>query len=689
MAMRFVARGRFRVRPDQLWPLVSDTHRMNRAMGLPVMSFRAEPRASGGSVVIGEHPAGSSLLAFLNQVVPLGAARVTDRRVLRWLPSWPITRWIEHPFEFEAPRRYSVLREYFWAPLGLFPFRSVRATVELVATGDGGTDVVSSADVVPRNRQGALVARLVVGPRSCRAVVEQCRNFERYLLGQAEHPFPDLVVGGGEPTPAAPAAPSSAGASIGQPPAEDREEASAGRQGEAADAWERLARAGVPPELAGRLRRHLETAPDDEVLKMRPFELADRWGVDRRQALVTCLRGTTAGLLEMSWDVLCPGCRISKLSVASLDAVKGEVHCDFCNISFDAAIDQQVEVRFSVAERLRRVEDRRFCSGGPMNTPHVIAQAELQPGEARPIEAHLPVGVVRVRSLQSRSTAIVDVQAGGQAGEVGLTVRPEAIVPPASAAAPGAVRLRVENRTDVPVALVVEDPGWPDTAATASVVATIQEFRDLFDAQVLAPGLQLAIQRLAFLFTDLTGSTALYQRVGQARAFRLVQDHFRILFEAVTTHRGAVVKTIGDAVMAVFPTAADAVACALAMQRQIRRLETDGAVDPGRLLKIGIHEGPCIAVTANGRLDYFGTTINTAARVEHECRGGQIVMTGEVHMDPAVQALVRGAGLTLETTEVQLRGVDEPVRLHRVAAPVVEAAAVLPTGTAASQAGRE
>ncbi|HEY3110371.1 MAG TPA: adenylate/guanylate cyclase domain-containing protein, partial [Chloroflexota bacterium] len=204
----------------------------------------------------------------------------------------------------------------------------------------------------------------------------------------------------------------------------------------------------------------------------------------------------------------------------------------------------------------------------------------------------------------------------------------------------------------------------------ASSVAT--ELLGLFLPAILAPGLQLAIQRLAFLFTDLTGSTALYQKVGQARAFRLVQDHFRILFQTVDDHRGAVVKTIGDAVMGAFPTGADAVACALAMQRAIRDLDTGGAIDPSRLLKIGLHEGPCIAVTANGRLDYFGTTINTAARVEHECRGGQIVITGEVQRDPAVQEILGRAGLAVETAEVQLRGVSEPVRIFRIVEPAVE-----------------
>jgi class 3 adenylate cyclase len=240
------------------------------------------------------------------------------------------------------------------------------------------------------------------------------------------------------------------------------------------------------------------------------------------------------------------------------------------------------------------------------------------------------------------------------------------IRPPAAAGAAGSLSLRVRNETPVPATLVVERPEWPDNAVTAAVVGTLQEFRDLFGSEALAPGLQLAIQRLAFLFTDLTGSTALYQGVGQARAFRLVQDHFRVLYASVAAHRGAVVKTIGDAVMATFPTAGDALGAALEMQRDIRRLDTGGAVDAATLLKIGIHEGPCIAVGANGRLDYFGTTVNLAARVEHESHGGEIVLTEEVYQDPSVQEQLRRDGVSVADAEAQLRGIREPVRLHRI-----------------------
>jgi len=234
----------------------------------------------------------------------------------------------------------------------------------------------------------------------------------------------------------------------------------------------------------------------------------------------------------------------------------------------------------------------------------------------------------------------------------------------------GPLALGLENRTEDEVLVAVETAWWPDTAATAALLSTMQEFRDLFSAEVLAPNLEISVQRLAFLFTDLTGSTALYQAVGQARAFRLVQDHFVLLGEAVQAKEGAIVKTIGDAVMAVFQTSAAAVGAALEMQHRIRALDTAGAADPARLLKVGVHAGPCVAVSANGRLDYFGTTVNMAARVEHESRGGEVVLTAEVGADPAVAALLAERGITAEPFETRLRGIRDPVPLWRITSPV-------------------
>jgi class 3 adenylate cyclase len=194
----------------------------------------------------------------------------------------------------------------------------------------------------------------------------------------------------------------------------------------------------------------------------------------------------------------------------------------------------------------------------------------------------------------------------------------------------------------------------------------MQEFRDLFSSEVLSPGLQLSIATLAFMFTDLTGSTAMYQAVGQARAFRLVQDHFQVLGTAISRHHGALVKTIGDAVMATFSSGADALAAAFEIQRDIRSLQAPEGIDPGHLVKIGLHQGPCLAVNLNDRLDYFGTTVNAAARIEHECHGGEIVASLAVcRSDEAARRLAE-SGAERQEELVHLRGISEALPVYRI-----------------------
>ena len=382
---------------------------------------------------------------------------------------------------------------------------------------------------------------------------------------------------------------------------------------------------------------------------MRPFELADRWGEDRRATLAVFLRATVAGLLTMTWDVLCPGCRIGVAETNQLKDLHADAHCPACNIVFDATFDQLVEVRFSPAPAVRPVQLREFCIGGPMNRPHVVVQLPLRAGERQELRCRLGTGLFRLRASSSDAavalTVTTDAPATSESGAA-LTIRQDGIVPGLLTLGPGEVSLEVTNQLDTPTVLFLEDSRWPDTIATAAVVSTMPEFRDLFSSEVLAPGLQLGVTSLAFLFTDLTGSTALYQKVGQARAFRIVQDQFALLGQAISAHNGAIVKTIGDAVMATFPTGGDA--------------------DAASLVRVGIHQGPCVAVTANERLDYFGTTVNIASRVEHEARGGEVAATAEVCESPDGQAVLAAANVRPELVLARLKGIDEAVRLYRL-----------------------
>src|SRR6185503_9082206 len=125
------------------------------------------------------------------------------------------------------------------------------------------------------------------------------------------------------------------------------------------------------------------------------------------------------------------------------------------------------------------------------------------------------------------------------------------LVPTELAVAQGGT-VRVENASGEPLHVKVERLGYASLAATAHVVTTMSEFRRLFSNELLKPSTPLKVASCAILFSDLTGSTALYTQAGDAAAFRLVDDHFDVLRKVIDDAGGAVVKTMGDAVMAGF-----------------------------------------------------------------------------------------------------------------------------------------
>lgn len=179
-------------------------------------------------------------------------------------------------------------------------------------------------------------------------------------------------------------------------------------------------------------------------------------------------------------------------------------------------------------------------------------------------------------------------------------------------------------------------------------------FREVFGDDILTPDQSMEIGHIAVMFTDIKGSTALYEKIGDVKAFKAVRDHFTILFGAVDRNGGAVVKTIGDAIMASFSTNQQALSAAL----EIGSTFMDGSDDLTKLigLKIGIHAGPCIAVTLNGRMDYFGTTVNTAARIQGQAGAGEIWVSDILYNCPQCASLIGKYMRQIYKTQKTLKG---------------------------------
>jgi class 3 adenylate cyclase len=405
--------------------------------------------------------------------------------------------------------------------------------------------------------------------------------------------------------------------------------------------------------------------------------LAAAWQVGEREAVELCLEAVKAGLLGMEWNILCPRCRGAKTTATTLEALPEAGHCDSCDVAYGRDFSRNVELTFHPAPAIRPVAGGEFCLFGPMSVPHVKLQQTLKPGETRHVAIALPPGDYRLRPLNSEGGTDVSWAGGG----FPTVIAGEGAVEAGAAAEPGAVVL--VNRGSHARTVVVEDLHWQRDALTAHRVTSMQTFRDLFEAEVLRPGDEVAIERVALMFTDLRGSTALYTRIGDARAYQLVRQHFAYLAQKVRLHNGAIVKTIGDAVMAAFADPGDAMRAALDVQRSVAAFNAEqrhGDI----VIKLGLHEGPSIAVTLNGRLDYFGTTVNMAARLQAQSEGGDIVLSRDIAADPAVAPLL--AGVAAREQIASLKGFDAPVPFLRIDAASLAPAPMQPSSAAAGRA---
>jgi class 3 adenylate cyclase len=369
-------------------------------------------------------------------------------------------------------------------------------------------------------------------------------------------------------------------------------------------------------------------------------------------------------MLDLQWNLICPMCRGGEAK-GSLDELSRNVHCDGCNIDFDVNFEQSVELTFHPNASIRQVNVDTFCVGGPQVTPHIVAQQLLPAGSQRSVSIKLQEGRYRLRTMNVPGWQHLRASGGGEGG-VSLRAHSDGWSSEEIEIS-RTCDLQFENATRDEQLFILERMEWSDDAATAAEVTAVQTFRDLFAREALRPGEQISVGTLTVLFTDLKNSTRLYREIGDATAFGRVMNHFDVLKQTIAEQDGALVKTIGDAVMAVFRRPENALRAMLEAQQRLAN-PPDGMLP--LTLKAGMHTGPCIAVTLNDRLDYFGSTVNLAARLEAQSTGGDVVISNAVYSDPEVRELLQEcpAGLCATQFTIPLKGFDnEQFELWRVA----------------------
>ena len=538
--------------------------------------------------------------------------------------------WREYLFQWEENERYTVVRRYAKGPIASF-----EGGLELEALDANHTRLTLWSRMGARGKAGGLAVPLIAR-RFLRRAIKFCKS--AFVEGQPP-PRPQ-----------------------GPPPRPAQWNQAALQKG-----IERLRKAPIEDAYALELQRFISTAGEDEVAAMRPFAWADIHGFDRHQALRLCLYAVRVGLLNLRWAMMCPNCRTSKDEVSSLAQMPAQVHCDLCGVNYDLNFDRYVELRFAVHPSVRVASSDIYCVGGPFRTPHVVEQYTIGAGQTHSFKLAAKVPV-RLRVIGPNHAIDVDKSDAGcrfTLSDAGWT-RHDKTESDASQSESEVALLHATNATGAPRAIALEKRAWDETAATAASVTELQEFRDLFSSEVLAPGRQVAVENVTLFFSDLSNSTALYEEIGDAPAYSRVGNHFDLLTRNVMEGNGAVVKTMGDAVMAVFHRPEDALLTALRVQRQFHEfaetLDYGGEIK----LKIGLHSGPVLAVNSNDRLDYFGRTVNIAARAVGVSNGGDIILTGEVWTSDAVRELVESQNLRSLHFQTTLRGVEATRELVRI-----------------------
>jgi len=456
-------------------------------------------------------------------------------------------------------------------------------------------------------------------------------------------------------------------------------------------------RQSADADCVAAIERAVHDAPDRELCRVNVLDFAAKNGLDEERTVAAFLHAARLGLFELSWNVLCPGCGGVLDAGSTLKTVNHEEYeCGLCAAGYKPTLDEMVEVTFTVSPRIRHIAAHSpdtlpeveyyrqiFWSSG-VNLPEILGDSlaeftvdsiELPPGEKAVLSVQLPNDFVIAFDPVTHGTQFIDVKGEPTRERQTLSMVFDRVQRSVGTVEmrPGPLRLSLENRTDrrvLPALWIAGDAlhdllGKRKPFLTAKRLLTNQTFRDIYRTDTLDVDQRLKITSLTFLFTDLKGSTALYERVGDLVAYDLVRQHFRVLYEIVAAEAGAVVKTIGDAVMATFSTPDRALAAALRMREAMTRINAERRNDD-LLLKIGIHEGPCLAVRLNDSQDYFGQTVNMAARVQGLASSRAIFVTKSVVEDPKAAKILQSLSVLPSERRAALRGIADETTVYEI-----------------------
>ncbi|MEL7832511.1 adenylate/guanylate cyclase domain-containing protein [Fodinibius sp. Rm-B-1B1-1] len=529
--------------------------------------------------------------------------------------------WEEEPYEWEYPYRFGVVRHYQSGP-----YKDLKIQVD-IKEHSMGCELVVDVWATPRSKVLSFFTTLKLRTLVKGRLKKVLNLYDQLAISQRRHyqvAKPKKLVRGGKKR--------------------------------LSQIKEKLHNSQVDAAVLGKLVEFICRADDLDLQRISPFELADQWGISEKKVFEVFIHAAKADLLNFNWNLYCPHCRSVQESVKTLNQIYEPIYCNHCEQEFKVNFNKTIQLSFTPHPLVRKINPEQYCARGPQEKSHIKVQQYLRPGQKRYIMTDMPAGTYILRTNRSDGTATVHVSDKGsetvhinigsqglRGEEVGMSCNPN---------------LSIENTSDKNQLITLEHKEWNGQGVSAARATSSQLFRNVFADEVLRKGEKISVDNLTLMFTDLYDSTAMYNEEGDDKAVSHVIDHFDILHEVVAKEDGAIVKTIGDSVMAVFCDPTQALRSYLRAQLMIAE---DDRFNDDFQLKAGIHHGSCVAVNLNSRIDYFGSTVNIASRFVDFASEDELIVSGDIFERHELQAVLDEFGKhdRIEDVSTQLRGFDK------------------------------
>lgn len=592
--------------PEEAWPLVTDTRQINSASGV-FEKFSYVYKADDNGIVL-KH----------TQKNEKGNNKT----------------FTELPFEWVRPNFYQVTRYFDGSPMDSLFYR-----VSLEQISEQRTHLSYTLKIIPRNKLARWILKIYLRYVTHRGL-DKSFNKINSVLDESRKNLHFI-------------SPREKNISFNREEFEKRHES-------------------VSSEFSTKLKESLwhaiTTWTDDHLVVIRPYEFAKYYDLTRREVLDYMIDCTDAGILKLEWRPYCPSCHGSANNeYENLQDLNPKEYCPACHITYDALFDRGIEATFEIQPAIRAVSAEVYCTGGPEKTSHIHTQRIMQPGEKIRHVMQLPNGIYSLYKKNFEPLLHIDVNSESEnqsESEINVDLVDKTDTEERIQIDKNVI-LNIFNSTDQKQLIQLHQITDLSNVATAAEVTTLPRFRRYFNKSLIRQGERFGVDQIVIMFSDLRQSTQLYQDLGDVEAIGLIQQHFDILRTGVENNYGSVIKTIGDAVMAVFYKPKDALAAADEIIQQMKAFNQQNSSD--LIIKLGLHSGSAFAITYDQKIDYFGTTINFCSRLEKLTGNADLVVTDHFRNLNEVDEYITKTKAKSEPFAEPIKGIyKEPTKLHRI-----------------------